>query len=233
MIEKIKLLSDGYFHIDMGFLVYGKYHGIDYKAALKPMLIITEKEKILIDTGIGNLPKKYIKFYNPEREITLIKSLKKEKIKPEDITIVVNTHLHIDHCGNNYLFKNAKFYVQKVELDYAYNPHRFLKGGYIREIFDKVDYISLNREKEIVDDVNVITTPGHSPGHQSVIVDFNEKKYIYCGDVGSIKENIEKRNVVGIHHNPVQALASIDKIRKIEGYYIYSHDNKQLSIKEV
>lgn len=228
--KKIKLLTDGYFHIDKGFLVYGKYHGIDYKAALKPMLIITDTEKIIVDTGIGELPERHKSYYRPERTKTLIESLREEKIKPEEITIVINTHLHVDHCGNNILFKNAKIYVQKVEIDYAYNPDRFLRGGYLKKFFENADFIKLKGDTEIVDGVNVITTPGHTPGHQSIIVNFNDKKYVYCGDTAPLRENIRKRYVVGIHHNPIQALESIDKIRNIDGEYIYAHDIEQLSI---
>jgi len=51
----VRLLSDGYFTLDKSFLVFGKYQGTKYKAALKPLLIRTEKEKILVDTGVGTL----------------------------------------------------------------------------------------------------------------------------------------------------------------------------------
>jgi len=59
----VRLLSDGYFTLDKSFLVFGKYQGTKYKAALKPLLIRTEKEKILVDTGVGTLPAKYAKFH--------------------------------------------------------------------------------------------------------------------------------------------------------------------------
>ena len=230
MIQKMKLLSDGYFHIDKGFMVFGKYHGIDYQAALKPLLIITDSEKILVDTGIGDLPEKYYRFYLPERKKTIVDCLNEENLSPEDISMVINTHLHVDHCGNNLLFENAKFYIQKTELKYANNPDRFLKGGYIEKIFNKVNYVELNGESQIIEGINVITTPGHTPGHQSVIINFNDKKYIYCGDCVSIKENIEMRNIVGITQNPVQALESIDKLINFNAEYIFSHDNTQMSI---
>ena len=63
----VKLLSDGYFTLDKSFLVFGKYQGIKYKAALKPLLVRTEKETILVDTGVGNLPPKYQKFHDVMR----------------------------------------------------------------------------------------------------------------------------------------------------------------------
>jgi len=60
----VKLLSDGYFTLDKSFLVFGKYQGTKYKAALKPLLVRTEKENIIVDTGVGNLPPNYQKFHD-------------------------------------------------------------------------------------------------------------------------------------------------------------------------
>jgi glyoxylase-like metal-dependent hydrolase (beta-lactamase superfamily II) len=232
----VKLLSDGYFEIDLGLLIYGKtqYYGIKYMAALKPLLIITPTgQRILVDTGIGELPPKYTKYYKLERKVTLIDSLRNLDINPDDISVVVNTHLHFDHCGNNKLFKNAKFYVQTVELEYARNPDRFQKGGYVPELFDVVNYTTINGEFDVAPGIRVIPTPGHTPGHQSVIVKVGEprrKCYVYCGDVAPLRENLESRNIVGILYNPRDALASIDKLRNIDGDYIYSHDRDQLTI---
>jgi glyoxylase-like metal-dependent hydrolase (beta-lactamase superfamily II) len=215
----------------MGFLVYGKmqYYGKLYKAALKPLLVITDEDYILVDTGIGELPPKYKNFYKVDKSENLKHSLQKFDLSCTDISIVINTHLHLDHCGNNIMFENAVFYVQSKELMYAHNPHRFQKGAYIKELFDcGVSYKTIEGSCEISEGIDVIVTAGHTPGHQSVIIDTSEKKYIYCGDVCPLRENFELRNIVGILYNPVDALASIDKLRAIDGEHIFSHDNQQL-----
>jgi glyoxylase-like metal-dependent hydrolase (beta-lactamase superfamily II) len=205
-------------------------------AALKPLLILAGEERILVDTGIGDPPERYHAFHKINRKITIERSLKNAGFAPEDITIVINTHLHFDHCGNNALFKNAKFYVRAKELAYARKPHRFQKGGYAEESFGAVNYIELQEDREIVPGVRVLHTPGHTPGHQSVIIDLKGTpkapgtRYIYCGDVAPLRENLEQRNIVGILYNPVQALESIDKLRALGGKYIYSHDADQLEI---
>ncbi len=228
---KIKLLSDGFFTLDMGFLVYGKapYYGKPYKAALKPLLVETESEKILIDTGIGELPESYKKFYPTERTETLFHSLKKEGLQPEDITVVINTHLHMDHAGNNRSFCNAKVYVQKQELEYAYSPHRFQRAAYIQEFFDGSDYITVKGDYTFSDTVSILSTPGHTPGHQSVVV-HGETDYIYCGDIAPLRENLEKKNIVGVLYNPVDALESLERLGTLKGVHIFSHDNEQMSI---
>jgi N-acyl homoserine lactone hydrolase len=228
---KVKLLSDGYFFLDKGFLVYGKaaYYGKLYKAALKPLLVETDEETVLIDSGMGELPEPYSKFYKTEREQTILSGLQKERLNPEDITAVINTHLHMDHVGGNKLFPNAKTYVQKEELDYAYNPHRFQRAAYIREFFDGLDFVTVHGDYTFSDTIEIISTPGHTPGHQSVMI-HGEKDYIYCGDIAPLKENLERRNIVGVLYNPVDALESLDRLRNLEGIHIFSHDNEQMTI---
>ena len=230
----MRLLSDGYFTLDKSLLVYSKYQGESYRAALKPLLVISEERKFLIDTGIGELPEKHKRFYTVGRKPhqTLRKQLERYKLKPEDIDVVVNTHLHFDHCGNNALFKDAKFYVQTRELHYAYTPDRFQKTAYIREFFDVgVDYVPIRGRYDLTDRITLIPTPGHSIGHQSVIIKCGDKNFVYCGDAAPLRENLEKRNIPGVLYRSDQALKSIDKLRGIKDpTYVYSHDNEQLTL---
>ena len=235
-IRSLKLLSDGYFELDMGMLVYAKtpYYGIKYMAALKPLLIQTNSDNILVDTGIGELPEKFRPYYKVDRNITLEQSLKCDGLSPEDISIIINTHLHVDHCGNNKLFKNAKVVVQEEELKYSKNPDRFQKGGYIEELFSGMDFQAVTGNLEVVQGVSVLKTSGHTPGHQAVIIDATDsvlgKKYVYCGDEAPLEENLMKRNITGILYNQVRSLQALDIIRGIEADYIYSHDREQMSL---
>jgi hypothetical protein len=63
-----------------------------------------------------------------------------------------------------------------------------------------------------------------------VSVDIKDKRYIFCGDAGPLMENIERRNIIGITTDPVQCLESIDKLKAIDGIYIYAHDNRQMDL---
>jgi glyoxylase-like metal-dependent hydrolase (beta-lactamase superfamily II) len=231
---ELHLLSDGSFTLDKSLLVYTKYPGELCEAALKPLLVMTDKTWILIDTGIGELPEKYRKFHTVKRKSdeALRTQLQRYNLKPEDIDVVVNTHLHFDHCGNNRDFTNAKFYVQADELRYAYTPDRFQKASYLQDFFDvKVEYVPIRGSHKIAEDVSVLPTPGHSIGHQSVVVRKDETNYVYCGDAAPLRENLERRNIPGVLYRSDQALQSIDKLRKIENaVYIYSHGNEQLTL---
>ncbi len=231
---ELYLLSDGCFTLDKSFLVYTKYQGQTYEAALKPLLIVAGKEKILVETGIGELPESYKQFHIVKRkpDQALGAQLQKHGIKPEDITLVINTHLHFDHCGNNTSFPNAKFYVQAEELRYAYAPDRFQKAAYIRRFFDAgLDYVSIRGKYQLTDDIILVPSPGHSIGHQSVLIRGDEKNFVYCGDAAPLRENLEKRNIPGVLYRADEALKSIDKLKSIRNAaYIYSHDNEQLQI---
>jgi len=211
-----------------------KYMGQPYNAALKPLLILTSKEKILVDTGIGELPEKHQKLFNVNRksEENLKVQLAKLGLKPDDIDIIINTHLHFDHCGNNALFKNAKCIVQADEYRYAFAPDRFQQAAYMRELFDvKINYELVQGKHQITDDVFVVPTPGHSVGHQSVVVRADDKNFVYCGDAAPIKENLERRNIPGILYCAHKALNSIDHLKTIKNaVHIYSHDNEQLTL---
>ncbi len=231
---KLHLLCDGFFTLDKSFLVYMKYMGQQYEAAIKPLLITNANKSMLIDTGIGELPEKYRKFYTVKRnpEQNLKTQLAQHSLKPEDIDIVVNTHLHFDHCGNNILFPNAKIIVQADELRYAHAPERFQEAGYIKELFDvKANYQTVQGEYKIDDEVSVLPTPGHSIGHHSIVIKNGESRYVYCGDAAPIKECLERRNIPGVLYSSHEALKSIDRLRSItNAVYIYSHDKEQLKI---
>ena len=234
-VVDVRLLTDGYFTLDKSFLVFGKYQGTKYKAALKPLLIRTEKENILVDTGIGTLPPKYEKFHDVIRakDEQLRLSLKKAGLEPGDITLVVNTHLHFDHCGNNILFPNAKFLEQTDEIRYAYFPDRFMRVSYLRDFFDiEGEFIPLHGKYTIEDGAEIVPTPGHTIGHQSVVVKWKGHNLVYAGDAAPLPENIEKRNITGMIYNATQGLESIDLLRRLENpVYIYSHDSEQLTLK--
>ncbi|HZY95337.1 MAG TPA: N-acyl homoserine lactonase family protein [Candidatus Bathyarchaeia archaeon] len=230
----VRLLSDGYFTLDKSFLVFGKYQGVKYKAALKPLLVQTEKEKIIIDTGVGTLPAKYKGFHEVirGRDEQLRLSLKQAGVEPDEVTLVINTHLHFDHCGNNALFPSSKFLVQTDEVRYAYFPDRFMRVSYLREFFDTGgEFLPVRGRYTVEDGVDLLPTPGHTIGHQSVLVRWKGRNVVYAGDAAPLPENIERRNITGMIYNGAQALESIDALRRIENpLFIYSHDNEQLKL---
>jgi len=156
--------------------------------------------------------------------------LKEHGLAPEDIDLVVNTHLHVDHAGNDKLFKNARFIAQKKEIEYAKNPRKWMRGGYLADSFSGIEFEGIEGDQNIMEGLSVILTGGHTPGHQAVVVECHASTYIYCGDVAPLRENLEKRTLTGILYDPLDAESALDRLASIRGTHIFSHDNEQMHL---
>jgi N-acyl homoserine lactone hydrolase len=105
-----------------------------------------------------------------------------------EVVAVINTHLHFDHCGGNRRFAGVPTYVQRVELEAAVAP------DYLEEWvrFPGESYVELEGDTELFPGVSVLFTPGHSPGHQAVVVDTGVGIVVLGGDVTySMRELID------------------------------------------
>jgi N-acyl homoserine lactone hydrolase len=94
-------------------------------------------------------------------------ALAEHDMSPADISLVINTHLHFDHCGQNAVFKHAPFYVQRAELDRARRESAELSGWFD---FTGARFELLDGDTDVLPGLSVITTPGHTAGHQCVVV---------------------------------------------------------------
>jgi N-acyl homoserine lactone hydrolase len=96
-----------------------------------------------------------------------------------DVVAVVNTHLHFDHCGGNRRFAGTPTYVQRAELEAAVEPDYLVRWVH----FDGESYVELDGDGPLFEDVSVLFTPGHSVGHQAVVVDTTAGLVVLGGDV--------------------------------------------------
>ncbi|MHA2369047.1 MAG: N-acyl homoserine lactonase family protein [Candidatus Hodarchaeales archaeon] len=231
---ELHLLSDGFFEINMGFLVYGKpdYYQKTYWASLHSLLIITEEYRILCDSGLGELPEKYQQFFKVKRpKGGLTQSLEEVSLMHRDIDYIIQTHLHFDHFTQDILaFKNATIIAQAEEIRYAFLPDRFQANGYspIKTLLGKVQFDPISGYKEVTDGIGTIPTAGHTPGHQSVAIQTGEELIVYTGDAAPLQENFDRRNIPGVLWSSWQALESIDILRELKAdRYIFSHSNDE------
>lgn len=95
---------------------------------------------------------------------------------PRDVACVINTHLDFDHCGGNRLFPGVPIHVQRKELDHPRAPREWVH-------FDGANYVVHDGEAEILAGVRLLPTPGHSAGHQSVLVETPDGLVVLGGDV--------------------------------------------------
>jgi len=201
---------------------------------------------IVVDTGPcdPDWTKKYhgYELIQKQDEIPEI-AFEKAGINLDDVQIVINTHLHWDHCFNNDLFKNATFYVQKSELNYAIDPIEIHRPAFEKipgvtppwvKVWDRIK--TVEGDEEITPDVSVVLLPGHTPGSQGVLVSTGKNKYLLAGDCVDTYENWYGNDQVshipsGVHTSLIEFDQSFKRIEQLEraGYEVVpSHDKKVL-----
>lgn len=131
----------------------------------------------LVDTGYGT-PLELIKDYRPVNA-SVAEALRRVDVDPSDVRWVINSHLHFDHCGQNAVFPQAPIYVQRTEYE---GRHRYHDTPAAWLEYAGARFELLDGEQEIVSGVSVVTTPGHTPGHQSVRVVTTAGPALLTGD---------------------------------------------------
>ena len=159
---------------DQSMMTYQYGAGKPYTIPIYSWYIQGGEKNILVDTGEMN------PICSEDREkaiggriYTFEEGLAKWGLKGEDIDIVIHTHLHNDHCENDYKCPNAVFYVHQKELERIHDPHpldyRYLED-YIEDVEENGQIQALSGNSEIVPGISVIHTPAHTPGGLSVSI---------------------------------------------------------------
>jgi glyoxylase-like metal-dependent hydrolase (beta-lactamase superfamily II) len=189
---------------DKSLLFLRKFVGQRAMAKTVAAYIGGAEKKILVDAGPPGMERslKYHPYFKSEpraSEQEMPGALAKAGIKPEEIDIVILTHLHWDHVGAVELFPNAQFIVSDVELQFALNPTPCLYASYealqlgiqplFLKVISRIKTVEM-KEKEIVKGVRTIPLPGHSPGGIGVVVDTDAGPYVIAGDAVPTYENM-------------------------------------------
>jgi N-acyl homoserine lactone hydrolase len=125
-----------------------------------------------------------------DRADAIVARLAEVGVHPDDVAVVVNSHLHFDHAGNNGAFPKATFIVQGEHLAFAKGKPSF--PGVYWDI-PELTYMPVAGRTRVAPGVEVVLTPGHAPGHQSLVVDLAETgRVILCGDAAFTRENLER-----------------------------------------
>jgi len=131
-------------------------------------LVIAHPAVILIDTGVGSGNRHVDARFEPRRR-SLEDELGRFGVVVADVTHVVNSHLHFDHCGNNDLFRRAETFIQEDELAIARDPGAAYTVPAWFD-YDGARITPVRGDVEIVPGITLLASPGHTPGHQSVLV---------------------------------------------------------------
>jgi glyoxylase-like metal-dependent hydrolase (beta-lactamase superfamily II) len=195
------------------------------------------KEKIIVDAGslptaMGSQPLRFPRGKPSETVQSLEQGLGKLGLKPEDIDTVIVTHLHGDHIHLARKYKKAKFIIQKTELEFARNPHPVQAFHYFKDYFEGLNFEVIEGDKEIVEGVKVILTPGHTPGGQSVAVKTAKGIAIITGfccintNFNPPKELGASVIPPGILTDALQAYDSVMKVKHLADFIVPSHDGE-------
>jgi len=212
-------------------------------------LIEHEKGYVLFDTGhnldtvkdLQNaVPEIIYNAFRPDayEEGFVLNALKKAGVKPEQITHVVCSHLHFDHCGGMGFFPNATYVVQKEELAYANNPDPFMQLVYYKEDFNKgLNWMVLDgwndNRYDLFDDGKIIIyfTPGHTPGHQSLLLNMEESgPMMLTSDACYTADNLNELKLSGLacdNSAYVKNLKMFQDMRKRGVKIVIGHDPEQ------
>lgn len=191
------------------------------RLALNPLLIRTRDKNILVNTGIGDkYGAKLRRLYGIRHPAGLVTSLTKYGLKPEDINLVILTHLHFDHCGGNTYyaepgklaptFPRATYIIQQGEWAAADQPTERTAASYLKEDFSPLkEYGNLKLiegNQPITPEVRVKVTGGHTRHHQVVLIESAGKKAIYWSDLIPTTVHISLPYIMGYDLYPLETL---------------------------
>ena len=272
---QIDIINDGFFRLDGGAMygvvpknLWSRVEKVDEQnrilMACNPLLIRTGKEVVLVDTGTGEkFPDKFNKIYAIDMPRGLLPGLKKMGVEPEDVTHIINTHLHFDHCGGNTRFNqkgevvpafpNAEYVINKDEWEDALNPNPRSEASYLPENLlplKEAGRVRLTEgDTEVIPGISVRVTGGHTRGHQIVVIDSEGQTAVYLADLIPLTAQIKPNWVMSYDLYPVdtvdyklkfleEALANhylllFEHSPHIKAAYLYKDENGKLKLEKV
>lgn len=171
---------------------------------------------IVVDTGVGFGNAGIDDAYRPRR-VELTSLLRDRAIEPDDVVAVVNSHLHFDHCGQNpMLFGSSTcFYAQAAEFELVENDPSYTDATWA--LCPDSQRRTIQGDDEIADGVTVLATPGHTAGHQSVLVEADDRRVIIGAQVVWHADELAAETASPANVDPIPELqaAAVESIRRI------------------
>jgi glyoxylase-like metal-dependent hydrolase (beta-lactamase superfamily II) len=214
--------------------------------ALRCLLVEAPNALVLVDTGVGNKEsERFHEIYGIENAgspTRLEDGIRAAGFAPSDVEIVISTHLHFDHAGGNTMrtpegeivpsFPTARYIVQRRELEFAYRDNERIRASYVRENFGPLHDIGkwevVEGEARITRGVRVIPTPGHTPHHQSVLVESEGQVACFLADVCPTTAHLPLPWIMAYDLEPLVTLESKrslwSRAKEEEWLLVFEHD---------
>jgi len=244
---ELTVISDGIYHLDGGAffgvvpkVMWERRLPADEKnrvpSGLNSLVVRTGDHTVLIETGVGNkLSEKMVQIYG--QPALLLDNLSAAGFAPEDFDIVINTHLHFDHCGWNTIrqggkvvatFPKAQYYVQQGEWQYAQKASERDRISYISDNYDPLAASGqmqlLRGDQEIVPGVSVRVLRGHTEHMQAVMITSGGKTACYISDLIPTVAHLDIAWTTGFDLFPLDTLANRKR------YYAQAIPEKWLTV---
>ena len=250
---ELEILSDGTYYLDGGAffgvvpkVLWERRVQADEKNRISPglnsLLIRTGDKNVLIETGIGNkLTEKQTKIHGNSPQ--LLDSLHKAGLAPEDVDVVVNSHLHFDHCGWNTIrkgeeilptFPKARYYAQAGEYEVSQLQRDRDRVSYLDENYGPLirsgQMTLLNGDAEILPGITTRLYPGHTASMQAVIIESQGKTACFTGDLVPTTAHIDPTWAMAFDLYPLETIENrkrlyAEAIPK-EWLLVFTHDHK-------
>src|SRR5688572_23395886 len=221
-VKSLHPLQNGFMGAERSLLFYGEFSAATTQIPIAAYLIRTAGGNVLFDTGLSPRALPGLRRNDPlarfDETDLLVNRLGTLGLEPGDVAVVVLSHLHYDHAGGAELFPKSELIVQKDEYAYAQYPASFFAPFYYRKNFDLPGYRwrLLDGDSELAPGLTVLRSDGHTPGHQSLLVELPETgPVILAGDACYWREHIAQERVPGVVWNPTLALHSIKRLKTL------------------
>lgn len=256
---RVDVLNDGFFRTDGGAM-FGVVPKTMWERKLAPddrnrvlmavrcLLLRIDGRMILIDTGIGDkLRPKDIEMFGIERKTGLLGELAALGVAPDQIDVVVDTHLHFDHAGGNtYLdagvavptFPKAEYWVQRGEWNDAIHPNERTRSTYLPENLEPIERSGQLRlfdgPAEIAPGASWLMAPGHTPFHTCALIELTDSSILFTVDICPFAAHLERIAwVPGVDLDPLVAMETkrkaIADVLAHDRLVVFDHDPKIVS----
>jgi N-acyl homoserine lactone hydrolase len=223
-VRALYMLDCGAGESDYSVLVSMQRPGEKVMTPFSAAVIDTDEGPVVVDTGInpdgrtdpraaaGERASAFKLVLREEDDIRV--RLKEIGLRPEDVRTVILSHMHWDHVGGCRFFPHATFVVQRAEYRFALYPDRSFSRPYVPSLFQGISKIDLREgDGEVMPGVWVISSPGHTPGHQSILVTLPQSgKMLLAFDAIYTWQNVELETHGGVPWNPPLAIETIRRL---------------------
>ena len=207
----------------------------DARMNLYAYLVTAGSDVVLIDTGIGAGNAYIDQHFEPQRT-SVTDALARVDREVTDVGLVVNSHLHFDHCGNNRLFPHAEFYVQEQELATARElGRRYTVPAWFD--FAGARIRAVNGDYALLPGIKLLACPGHTPGHQAVLIETGDARILVAAQAafsadefvrgGDPKEQAHE----GMTHSYVETIARLKSFAADR--VCFSHDARSATMRGI